>query len=509
MTKDKISKEEQKRKNIKKQLLKENDLIRERVEKLNNLYLKNINPYPYKFDITKKISGIIKKYKDIKKESKNKEKTVGRIMGLRRMGKATFLDIKDTTGKIQAYFNQDILGKEKYKMLKYADNGDFIGIEGIVFKTQTKELTIKVKDFTILSKSLRPLPEKYHGLKDTELKYRQRYLDLLMNPESRKVFETRTQIIEAIREFYKKRNYIEVETPILQNIYGGAAARPFKTFHHDLKKDIYLRISLELNLKRLIIGGFEKIFEIGKVFRNESIDVTHNPEYTLLESYEAYADYEDMMDLCEDLFIYLAKKILGKTKFKYQGKTINLSKPWKRMTMQKAIKKYAHLDVEKMTENNIKNELVKNNIELPVGEHVTKGVLINELFKIVEENLIQPVFIIDHPKETTPLCKAHRKKKDAIERFEPFICGMEIANAYTELNDPIEQRRLFNEQEKRRKQGDEEANPVDNDFCKALDYGMPPLGGIGMGIDRIIMLLTNSKSIRDVIFFPTMKSQEE
>ncbi|MBN1377478.1 lysine--tRNA ligase [Candidatus Woesearchaeota archaeon] len=509
MAKNNDSKEEQARKNIKKQLLKENDLIRERVEKLNNLYLKNINPYPHKFNITKKISEIITKHKGLKKESTKKEKTAGRIIGLRRMGKATFLDIKDATGKIQAYFNQDILGKEKYKMLKYADNGDFIGIEGTIFKTQTKELTIKVKDFTILSKSLRPLPEKYHGLKDMELKYRQRYLDLLMNSDSRKVFETRTRIIDAVREFYKSRGYLEVETPVLENIYGGAAARPFKTFHHDLKKDIYMRISLELNLKRLIIGGFERIFEMGKVFRNESIDITHNPEYTLLESYEAYADYEDMMDMFEDLFIYVAKKILGKTKFKYQGKTINLSKPWKRMTMQKAIKRYAHLDVEKMTEKDIKNELIKHNIELPVGEHVTKGILINELFKVVEEKLIQPVFIIDHPKETTPLCKDHRKKKGAIERFEPFMCGMEMANAYTELNDPIEQRRLFRGQEKRRKQGDEEANPVDNEFCKALDYGMPPLGGIGIGIDRMVMLLTDSKSIRDVIFFPTMKPREE
>jgi lysyl-tRNA synthetase class 2 len=385
--------------------------------------------------------------------------------------------------------------------------GDYIGVNGIIFKTKTGELTVKCLKYTVLAKSLRPLPEKYHGIQDIEIKYRQRYLDLIMDDKSKQVFVQRTKIITAVREFLNSKGFMEVETPILETIYGGAAAKPFITHHNELDMKLFLRISLELPLKKLIAGGYEKVYQIVRDFRNESIDTTHNPEFTMMECYWAYADYNDTMELVEDCYDYVALKVLGTTKITYQDKEIELKKPWKRLTMKDALKEYVGIDVDSMENDDIKELLDKHKIEY--RGNMSRGLLINQLFKIVEEKLIQPVFIIDHPKETTPLCKLHRKNHDLIERFEPYINGWEIANAYSELNDPIRQRYLLEEQAKELRAGLEESNPMDEEFCTAVDYGMPPMSGLGVGIDRMIMLLTNSASIRDVLFFPTMKNSEE
>jgi lysyl-tRNA synthetase class 2 len=360
----------------------------------------------------------------------------------------------------------------------------------------------------MLCKSIRPLPEKWHGLKDVELRYRHRHLDMIMNENVKKVFLTRTKIIKTIREFFESKKYLEVDTPVLQTIYGGANARPFVTRHHELDMKMYLRISLELFHKRLIIGGIDRVYEIGKVFRNEGIDTSHNPEFTLLECYQSYADYEDMLHLVEDLYDYVAKKILGTTKIEYQGKTIDLKKPWARLTMTEAIKKYTGEDIDSMSSEDIKDLIAKYRLEI---EGTTfKWKVIDELFKKeVEPHLIQPIFITHHPKETTPLCKECRKCPDKIERFEPFINGWEIGNAYSELNDPIKQRELLEEQAEQLKSGEEEAHPMDEEFVQAIECGMPPTGGLGLGIDRMIMLLTNSASIRDVILFPTMRMDKD
>jgi lysyl-tRNA synthetase class 2 len=488
-------------------LEKDNHLIAERIKKLNTLKEYGINPYPYKFNQTHHSKELHEKYANLNAEEQTHDtvNVAGRIVALRRLGKATFTQILDNDGKIQVLFNEN--DTKNYDQLKLLDMGDYVGVHGIIIKTKTGELTVKCLEYTILSKSLRPLPEKYHGLHDVEIKYRQRYLDLIMDEKSKKVFVLRTKIITALREFLNSRGFMEVETPILETIYGGAAARPFITHHNELDMKLYLRISLELPLKKIIAGGFERVYQVGKVFRNESIDTTHNPEFTMMECYWAYADYNDMMELVEECYNYVALKVLGTTKIKYQDKDIDLNKPWKRITMKDALKEHAHLDVDNMSDEDIKGLLDQHKIEY--RNDMARGLLINQLFKIVEEKLTQPTFIMDHPKETTPLCKLHRKHHDLIERFEPYINGWEIGNAYSELTDPIRQRYLLEEQAKELRAGLEESNPMDEDFCTAVDYGMPPMSGLGLGIDRMVMLLTDSASIRDILFFPTMKNSED
>lgn len=486
-------------------LEKENHLIAERIKKL--MELKEKYALPYRFEKKHSNKELQEKYLHIAPEEHTNDVaiTAGRIVGLRRIGKVTFMHLMDNDSKIQIYFNEGEYAN--YSDLKLLDMGDFIGVKGKIFKTKTGELTINVLEMDFLSKAIRPLPEKYHGLQDTEIKYRQRYLDLIMDDASKKRFVVRTKIIKAIREFLDGKGFLEVENPTIQPIYGGAAAKPFITHYNDLDMKAYLRISLELYLKKLIVGGFEKVYEMGKVFRNESIDTSHNPEFTLMELYWAYADYTDIMTLVEDLYNHVALKVLGTTKITYQGKEIELKKPWKRMTMVDALLEYGGVDVTKLSEEEIKEMLDKNKIEY--RDDMSRGLLINQLFKIAEEKLIQPIFIIDHPKETTPLCRLHRENPELIERFEPYINGWEIGNAYSELNDAIRQRYLLEEQAKELRAGIGDANPMDEDFCKAIDHGFPPTGGLGLGIDRMIMLFTDSISIRDVIFFPTMKPHEE
>ncbi|MBI4150854.1 lysine--tRNA ligase [Candidatus Woesearchaeota archaeon] len=484
----------------------EQELIDERVKKLADLRSKGVNPYPYAFTRSHHNADVLSKYK-LKPEEKTPDKVAvaGRIVSLRRMGKITFGHILDQSGKLQVYFKEDAL--KDYDGLKLFDIGDWLGVSGTVFATRSGEITVEVHQFEMLCKSIRPLPDKFHGLKDTELRYRQRYLDLATSEDSRKVAFTRIKIINSIKDLFRQKGFLEVETPILQTIYGGAAARPFVTHHHDLNLQMFLRISPELHLKRLIVGGFEKVFEIGHQFRNEGIDTTHNPEFTSLECYQAYADYHAMMELTEDVYNHVAKEVFGTTTFTYQGKEIDVKKPWKRLTMVQAIKDFAKLDVEKLGDADLKRELQKNRLELP--QPWSRGAAIAELFKIVEDQLIQPVFIIDHPIETTPLCKPLRAgKKDFVERFEPYINGWEIGNAYSELNDPIMQRQLLEVQALQLRAGAAEANPMDEDFVRAIEHGMPPTGGLGLGIDRMIMLFTNQVSIRDVMLFPTMKPTE-
>jgi lysyl-tRNA synthetase class 2 len=490
----------------------EKELIKERLKKLEELRKKGINPYPYNYDYTHHAKELHSKYdKKLGKEEKTKDKTkvAGRVMGLRRMGKATFIGLVDKTGKIQLYLSQNTLGKEKYDILKLIDVGDWLGAEGTLFKTKTGELTVDVKDFEILAKSIRPLPEKWHGLKDKEIRYRKRYLDLIMNPEVKEVFINRTKIIDTIRTELNKKEFIEVDTPVLQPIYGGAAARPFKSHLHELDMPVYLRISDELYLKRLLVGGFEKVYEFSKDFRNEGIDRTHNPEFLQIEIYQAYADFDDMKELVQDLYVAAAKAIHGTTKFKFGEHTIDVKKPWQEYTMVQALKKFGEVDVENMSDEDLLDLADSYNIEMPKR---TRGWAINGLFEeLVEDKLIQPTLITHHPVETTPLCKhcRHHPESHFIERFEPFIAGMEIANAYSELNDPVLQRKYLEEQAAELSKGSEEAHPMDEDFIQAVEYGMPPTGGIGIGIDRMCMIILNQPSIRDVIFFPFMKPEHE
>lgn len=498
--------EEKALQDVKERLENENHLIAERIKKLTELKEKCV--MPYRFEKKHSNKELQQKYSHLMPEEHIDDVaiTAGRIVALRRIGKVTFMHLMDNDAKIQVYFNEGEFAN--YSDLKLLDMGDFIGVKGKLFKTKTGELTISVLEMEFLSKAIRPLPEKYHGIQDTEIKYRQRYLDLIMDDASKKRFVLRTQMIKSIREFLDSKGFMEVENPTIQPIYGGAAAKPFVTHYNDLDMKAYLRISLELYLKKLIVGGFEKVYEMGKVFRNESIDTSHNPEFTLMELYWAYADYTDIMTLVEDLYNYVALKVLGTTKITYQGKEIDLKKPWKRMTMTDALLEYGGVDVTQLSVEEIKQLLDKNKIDY--RDNMSRGLLINQLFKIAEEKLIQPIFIIDHPKETTPLCRLHRGNPELIERFEPYINGWEIGNAYSELNDAIRQRYLLEEQSKELRAGiDDEANPMDEDFCKAIDHGFPPTGGLGLGIDRMIMLFTDSVSIRDVIFFPTMKPHEE
>lgn len=488
----------------------ENALIQQRLQKLQNLKERGINPYPYSFPRKEYSADVLEEFKKLKKEERTNKKVsvAGRVMTLRIMGKASFAHIQDQKGKIQIYVRENDVGEEVYKIFKKTDMGDFVGVEGTVFRTKMGEISVWVKKFELLCKSLRPLPEKWHGLQDHELRFRNRSLDLTVNPEIKNTFILRSKIIAAIREFLDKKGFLEVETPLLQVIYGGANARPFVTHINAWDIDLYLSISPELFLKRLVVGGMENVYTICKSFRNEGVDKTHNPEFTSIECYKAYVDYNDMMVLTEDLYTYVTKKIIGTTKINYRGVEINLKKPWPRLTMYDALKEYARIDVKNMSDDNIKELLRENNIKLE-GEY-NKGLAIQALFEsLVETNLIQPVFLIDHPKETTPLCKAKRNNPALVERFEPYIMGWEVGNGYSELNDPIVQRELLEEQAKKLRGGMAEAHPMDEDFIRAIEQGMPPAAGLGLGIDRMVMLLTNSTSIRDVILFPIMKPEQK
>lgn len=492
-----------------------NELMLRRREELRELIERGINPYPYEFDRQDYSKDIIDNFKE--DSSRWNVSVAGRIMSIRRMGKASFCHIQDAKGKIQVYLKKDDLG-EIYDSFRLMDIGDIIGVKGYVFKTKTGEVSIHAEKLTLLSKSLRPLPvvkEKIdeHGNKiiydpfsDKELRYRQRYVDLIVNSSVKEVFVKRTKIINAIREYLNERGYLEVETPILQPIYGGAFARPFITYHNALDIDLYLRIANELYLKRLIVGGFDGVYEFSKDFRNEGMDKTHNPEFTMLELYVAYKDYIWMMELVEQLISYVALKVNGTTKIQVGSNEIELAPPWKRISMYDAIKEYTGQDISNYHENELQK--LANKLNLEVSPNLGKGKLIDEIFsEIVEPNLIQPTFIMDYPIEMSPLAKKHRSKPGLVERFEAIINGSELCNAFSELNDPLDQRARFEEQAKLRAQGDEEANVLDEDFLRALEYGMPPTAGLGIGIDRLTMLLTNQESIRDVIFFPQMKPE--
>ena len=450
---------------------------------------------------------IREKYADLEPEQDSGDQVcvAGRMMSKRVMGKASFADLQDKSGSIQLYVRRDLIGDEAYAAFKKLDIGDLIGVKGEVFRTKKGELSVKASEVTLLSKSLKPLPEKFHGLTDTDTRYRQRYVDLIVNPEVRDTFIKRSAILREIRNFLDSQGFMEVETPMLVSNAGGAAARPFETHYNALDEDVKLRISLELYLKRLIVGGLERVYEIGRVFRNEGVDTRHNPEFTLMELYQAYTDYHGMMDLTENLFRHVAQKVCGTTLIPYAEAMIDLGKPFARITMVDAVKKYAGVDFDQIPDTEAAKKLADEKGVHYEARH-TKGDILNLFFEeYVEEHLIQPIFIMDHPVEISPLTKRKPDKPEYVERFELFIYGREMCNAYSELNDPIDQRKRFAEQEKLLAQGDEEANHTDEDFLNALEIGMPPTGGIGYGIDRLVMLLTNSASIRDVLLFPTMK----
>ncbi|HIH14961.1 MAG TPA: lysine--tRNA ligase [Nanoarchaeota archaeon] len=485
--------------------MEHNRLAQERIEKVKKLREMGIDPYPYSYKDYVFSSVLLEKYQNLKEGEKGEEKVsiMGRIMTLREMGKASFAHIQDQEGQIQVYIREEEL--KNYDVFKLVDLGDILGIKGHVFKTKKGEITVWAEEFVLLSKSILPLPDKFHGLQDTEIRYRQRYVDLIANPEVKKTFLLRSKIVSAIREYLDKKGFVEVDIPVLQPVYGGANARPFKTHINAWNLDLFLSISPELYLKRLIVGGYEKVYTICKNFRNEGVDKTHNPEFTMMECYWSGVDYNDMMELTEDLYEYVAEKVLGTTEIVYQGTKISLKKPWKRLTMADALKTMAKIDVEKLSDKEIFKCIEQQRID---AHNLTRGLAIAALFEqLCEEKLIQPIFITDHPRETTPLCKLKRGDPELIERFEPYINGWEIGNGYSELTDPILQKKFLEEQVERGRGGDEEAHQMDTDFIRAMEYGMPPTGGVGIGIDRMVILLANASSIREVIFFPTMKPE--
>ena len=489
-------------KNVQEQDL--NQLLKIRREKLSELQAAGKDPFQItKYDVTHHSNDIKENYDTMEGQI---VRVAGRVMQKRVMGKASFCNVQDLKGNIQSYVARDSIGEEPYKDFKKYDIGDIVGIEGEVFKTKTGEISIHAASVTLLSKSLQILPEKYHGLTNTDLRYRQRYTDLIMNEEVKDTFVKRSKIISAIRRYLDGQGFMEVETPMLVSNAGGAAARPFETHYNALDEDVKLRISLELYLKRLIVGGMERVYEIGRVFRNEGVDTRHNPEFTLMELYQAYTDYHGMMDLTENMYRYVAQEVLGTTEVPYGEHVIDLGKPFERLTMVDAVKKYAGVDFDQVADTKAAKKLAdEHHIEYETRH--TKGDILSLFFEeFCEEKLIQPTFIMDHPIEISPLTKKKPEKPDYVERFELFITGREMANAYSELNDPIDQRERFKAQEAALAAGDEEANTTDEDFLNALEIGMPPTGGIGYGIDRLVMLLTNSPAIRDVLLFPTMKT---
>lgn len=484
-----------------------NELLQIRRNKLSELQEKGKDPFVItKFDVTHHSVEVVDKFEELEGKQVS---IAGRIMTKRLMGKASFCHIQDRDGQIQTYIRKDTIGDEEYDDFKHYDLGDIVGIVGEVFRTQKGEISVKAKEVILLSKSLQVLPEKFHGLKDTDTRYRQRYLDLIASPEVKDTFFMRSKIIKEIRSYLDEKEFLEVETPVLLSIPGGASAKPFDTHHNALDIPMHLRISLELPLKRLIVGGFERVYEIGRVFRNEGLSVRHNPEFTLLELYQAYTDYHGMMDITEGLIRNCAVKVLERTSVEYDGVEIDLGKDFQRLTMVDAIKKYADIDFEEYLTDEAARSLAAEK-DVHIEKHFKRGEIINAFFEaFAEEHLVQPTFITDHPVEISPLAKRKPEDPRYTERFELFITKREFANAFSELNDPIDQRSRFEYQEELRANGDEEANQIDEDFLLSLEYGMPPTGGLGVGIDRLVMLLTNSYSIRDVLLFPTMKPKAE
>lgn len=488
-----------------------NDLISQRIKKLEELRSIGINPYGNSFRVNDSSGAITDKFGSLSAEelaAKQHHCTLaGRIIALRSFGKAAFAHIQDNDGRIQIYIKKDIVSEDAYSVFKKVDIGDFIGIDGILFRTKTGELTIEVEKFSILSKSIRPLPEKWHGLTDIEARYRQRYVDLIVNSDVKNVFKTRSRIIKEIRDYLDSHGFLEVETPMMQPIPGGATARPFKTHHNALGIDLYLRIAPELYLKRLIIGGFERVYEINRNFRNEGLSIKHNPEFTMLEFYMTYSDYNDLMILTEEMITTLSNKITGGMKISAWGHEIDLTPPWDRLTLRDSVIKYTNIDKKVLEDRNLAIEWARRE-EIPVKGDESLARIILEIFeKKVEEHLIKPTFIIDYPTEISPLARRKNDDPDITERFELYIAGIEVANAFSELTDPEDQRQRFLAQEKERAVGDEEAHKMDEDFIRALEYGMPPTAGEGIGIDRVVMLFTGQRSIRDVILFPHMRPE--
>ena len=481
-----------------------NEQMQVRLDKMHKIEEKGLKPFGYRYEYTHR-SGDVKEQFDALSEAETEVKLAGRVMAIRGHGKTCFMDMQDKDGRIQVYVRKDVLGEDNYALIKMMDIGDTVGVTGTVFRTHMGEVSIKASALEMLSKSLRPLPEKWHGLKDVETRYRQRYVDLIVNPDVRDTFVKRSQIIRSVRNVLDSHGFLEVETPILNTIAGGAAARPFISYHNALDMQVYMRIAPELYLKRLIVGGMDRVYELGRVFRNEGIDNRHNPEFTSVEIYQAFADYRDMMDLTEEVVVKTAEEVLGTTKIVYEGTEIELASPWKRISMIDAVKEYAGKDFTNVTDLEEARAMAK---EINVEVEATWGIgkIINACFEeYVEDKLIQPTFITGHPKEISPLAKSNPENPEITDRFEAFIYGREICNGFTELNDPIDQRERFMKQVEERANGDEEANMMDEDFVTALEYGLPPTGGLGIGIDRLVMFLTNSSTIRDVLFFPTMK----
>ncbi|HOB18546.1 MAG TPA: lysine--tRNA ligase [Candidatus Methanoculleus thermohydrogenotrophicum] len=479
-----------------------------KIDKIQDLLKRGVTVYPYKFERTDTIDEIKERFSDIgHAKSEEQVSTAGRIYVIRQHGKTIFADMGDSGGRIQLYLRKNDLGEGPFNLFKhYIDAGDIIGVVGHVFRTKMGEITIWVDRFELLAKSICPLPEKFHGLKNVETRYRQRYLDLIMNEESRKTFRTRSRILSLLRQFLFERDYLEFETPILQPVYGGANARPFVTYHNYLDQKLYLRIAPELYLKRLVVGGFEKVFEISKNFRNEDIDTNHNPEFTMVEIYEAYQDYNDMMNLTEEIIAHLVQEVHGTSTLSFAGHELDVTRPWRRITMEEAVQEYAGIDVRAHPVEELRAFATEHDVE-GYESATTWGEFLVLFFEhFCERHLIQPTFVYDFPIENSPLAKKHREKEGLTERFELFIAGMEMANGFSELNDPLDQKARLEEQDARRRRGDLEAQMIDYDFINALGYGMPPTGGVGIGIDRLVMLLTGQESIKEVLLFPQMKT---
>jgi lysyl-tRNA synthetase class 2 len=488
-----------------------NELIQQRFKKLAEISAMGVKPYAGRYETTAAAQDLLDTYGQTSKEDLEKERievtVAGRLVAMRSFGKAGFGHLQDGSGRVQLYVQKNSLGDDRYALFKKIDIGDFIGVKGFLFRTKTNELTIEVEAFTLLSKSLRPLPEKWHGLTDVELRYRQRYVDLIVNPEVKKVFLLRTRIVQSIRAFLNSRGYVEVETPMMQTIPGGATAKPFKTHHNALDMDLFLRIAPELYLKRLLVGGFERVYEINRNFRNEGISTRHNPEFTMLEFYTAYADYRDLITLTEQMISGIAQEVLGTMEVEYEGHRINLAPPWKKITFLDSLREAGVPDDVIANADKAREYAKKLGASLKGGEPL--GKLLNEIFEtLVETKLIQPTFVTDYPTDISPLSKKRDDNPDFVERFELFVVGRELANAFSELNDPVDQKERFLKQVTEREAGDEEAHQMDEDFIRALEYGMPPAAGEGIGIDRLVMLLTGSSSIRDVILFPQMKKEK-
>lgn len=493
------------------QELELNELLVIRRNKLDELRSLGIDPFGQKYERSHTAESILAAYSELSTEEleeRNVEVTLaGRIMQKRSMGKASFAHITDLTGKIQIYVRKDAVGETQYSAFEILDIGDIVGVKGHVFKTKTGETSIKAAELEVLSKSLYPLPDKFHGLKDVEVRYRQRYVDLIVNEDVKKTFVTRSKIITAMRRYLDLQGYLEVETPTLHAIAGGAAARPFITHHNALDMQLYMRIAIELHLKRLIVGGLEKVYEIGRVYRNEGVSTRHNPEFTMIELYEAYADYTDIMRLTEELIAHIAREVLGTTKISYQGQEVDLTPKWRRISMVELIKEVAGVDFSRHMTDEEAHAIAKEH-QVPVEPHMTFGHIVNQFFEtFCEETLIQPTFVTGHPVAISPLAKKNDADPRFTDRFELFIVAREHANAFTELNDPIDQRERFESQLKEKAAGNDEAHEMDEDFIRALEYGMPPTGGLGIGIDRLVMLLTDSPSIRDVLLFPLMRDR--